>query len=893
MSRSPHQTPQGPLRILSSFCPTDLHEGIEGDLVEKYDDDVTLYGHKRATRRLWWNVIRFVRPSIILRNKFTIELIAAAMIRNYLTVAFRNVIKNKIFSSINIFGLSIGLAACLLILQFVMYELSYDKFHDKADRIYRVTNDRFQHGKLIQHGTIMYPTIGPAMAQDFPEVEQYSRLMPVGEINVKVDGRFYRGDNCHFADDHFFSIFSFPLLAGTTAEVLKGRYKIVLTESTARKYFQLTDKNYTSILGKYVYWGLDANPYIVSGVCSDVPENSHIQFNALVSYETLITPEQHGADDSWTWSDMRHYLLLKPGVSYKMLESKFEKFAERHFQGDKISGSVEKFYLQPLKDAHLYSDYEYDIAKTASGKAVWSMIIVAAFILLIAYINYINLTTSKAIERAKEVGLRKVMGAAKGQLVKQFIIESSIISLCAFLFGLLLTALLQSPFNKIVGSTLSPLKVISNTESNTLVVITAVMVFGVILSGFYPAFILSSYQPITVLKGKFQRSSRGNILRKGLVIFQFMASAALITGTLIVSRQLKYMNNADLGINLKNTMIVEAPENTAWDSTFIQRVESYLHELSTLPDVVSSSSSNRIPGTRLGRAFNIRLDDQPDDTKVTMSFMGVDYHFFDTYNLSVLSGRKFIAGDHNTDMDKVENIVLNVSAINLLGIKNAEEAIGKKISFWDRSWTIVGVFSNFHQEALMKPLEPLLFLPSYSTGSRTSIKIKPGNTESAIAAIERTYNKFFPSNSFEYFFLEDFYQRQYNDDQRFGKVVNIFAVLAIIISCLGLIGLSSYTAVQRTKEIGIRKVLGASTTGIVSLLSMDFLKLILIASLLALPISYFALDNWLQSYAYRIPLAWVMFALPVLSIMVIAGLTMSVQIIRTAATNPADTLKCE
>lgn len=815
------------------------------------------------------------------------------MFKNYLTITFRNVLKHKIFSFINVAGLGIGLAACMLILQFVMFELSYDKFFDNYDRIYRVTNDRFQQGKLIQHGTIMYPTIGPAMAADFQEVESYTRLMPAGELDVKVDDKFFKGEDCFFADEHFLKVFSFPLLAGERATALDGRYKILLTATAAKRYFQLTDNNINDALGKALYWGLDKEPYIVTAVCADIPENSHIQFGALVSYKTLITPEQHGADDSWTWSDMRHYLVLKPGQNYKTLESKFEDFSQRHFQGDKVSGSVEKFYLQPLSRAHLYSDYEYDIAKVASGKAVWAMLIVAGFILLIAWINYINLTTSRALERAKEVGLRKVMGAIRGQLVGQFLVESMVISLFAFVLAILLTALLQGSFNQIIGGNLSPLSVINQMDTGTIVIVVSVMMLGVLLAGFYPAVVLSSYQPITVLKGKFQRSSRGNILRKGLVVFQFMASAALITGTLIVSRQLKFMNEADLGINISKTIVVSAPERTEFDSTFVSRIDNYEHALASLPGVVSATTSQNVPGGRLGRVFDVRPSDQPSGSHVSMSFMGVDYNFLNSYSIPVLAGRGFRATDHHVEWDNILNVIMNVNAIKLLGFSNEQEALGQKVDFWDKKWTIIGVIPDFHQQALKRPMEPILLFPIYSNYARTSVKVNTENTKEVLAGIEATFNKFFPANSFDYFFLEDYYNTQYRDDNRFSTVVNIFAVLAIIISCLGLIGLSSYIAIQRTKEIGIRKVLGASTTKIVSLLSLDFIKLIAIASVLALPLAYFSLTNWLQAYAYRISLGWPIFILPVVMILAIAAITMSFQVIRTARTNPATTLKHE
>ncbi|MEO7988423.1 MAG: ABC transporter permease [Chryseolinea sp.] len=886
------------VQFLSWFCPDHIYEEIEGDLIQKFNRDIRTVGEKRAKRKLIWNTVCFFRPEIILRNTFSYSLINTIMLRNYFTIAFRNVLKNKVFSAINIFGLGIGLAACLLIFQFVSFELSYDTFSEKLDRTYRVTNDRFQNGKLIQHGTIMYPTIGPTMAKDYPEIEMYTRLMPGGDLNIKVDEKIFKGENSHFVDEHFLSVFSFPMLAGERLTALKDRYTMVITERTAIKYFGVPDKNYSSVLGKEVYWGLDTQPYKITGVCTNVPENSHLQFDGLVSYSTLIYPQDHGADDSWTWSDMYHYLVLKPGVDYKTLEAKFPEFSQRYFQGDKVSGSVEKFYLQPMKNTHLYSDYEYDFAKTASGKAVWAMVIVAVFVLLIAWINYINLTTSRALDRAKEVGLRKVMGALRSQLIKQFLFESILISLFAFVIALAIVMLSQSSFNEMINGNLSWWKVLSEMNASTTMILVSVMITGVLLSGFYPAFVLSSYHPVTVLKGKFQRSSRGQFLRKSLVVFQFTSSAALITGTLVVSKQLRFMNEADLGVNIHNTLIVQAPERTAWDSTFIQRVESYKHELTQIKGVVSATTSWRLPGDRLGRSFGIRLSDQPSDAHFTMSHQGVDHNFFDTYDIAILAGRKFLPTDHRIDFDKIEAVILNLNAIKLLGIDSPQNAIGKQIIWGDSKTkiTIVGVVNNFHQQSLKNPMEPMIFAPAYSTNSSTSIKLDntyKDKPQKIIADVREAFLKFFPDNAFEYTFLEDRFKHQYNDDNRFGKVISVFTLLAIIISCLGLVGLSSYMAIQRTKEIGIRKVLGASLFSIVTLLSSGFIKLVLLATLLALPIAYIAAENWLEGYAYKISPGVLIFALPVILILLIASFTMSFQVLRTARTNPADTLKYE
>jgi putative ABC transport system permease protein len=818
------------------------------------------------------------------------------MWRNYITIAFRNVLKNKVFSAINIVGLAIGLAACLLIVQFVSFELSYDQFNEKYDRMYRITNDRFQNGKLIQHGTITYPTIGATMQKDYPEIETYTRMMPTGEMNAKVGDKNFRGDETFFADERLFSVFTFPWIAGDKSTALKDKYSVVLTEHVAKKYFELTDNNISNVIGKVFYWGLDEQPYVVKGVCADVPDNSHFQFDILISYSTLFTPDNQGIDDSWTWSDMFYYVVLKPGTDYKQLEAKFPAFSDRYFQGDKVSGSVEKFYLQPLKETHLYSDYEYDFAVKSNGKAVWAMLIVAVFILIIGWINYINLTTSRALDRAKEVGLRKVMGAYKSQLVKQFIVESLLITSVAFIIALVTVQLSQSTFNQLIGGSLSLWKMISATDSTTLLIIATLLLVGALVSGFYPAFVLSSYQPVTVLKGKFHRSVGGNFLRKALVVFQFTSSAALITGTIIVSQQLRFMNNTDLGINIENTIIVRPPELMEWDSTFIDRVESYKHTLTQLEGVTGVATSGRIPGERLGRSFGIRLSDQPSDAHYTLSHMNVDYNFFETYGVKLLAGRFFLSTDHKVNFQDINTVIINRNAATLLGVNRAEDAIGKDVVWGNngsRKWSIVGVVEDFHQESLRNPKEPMIFRPTYSTYHASSIKTKTADIPALIASIEKVYKEFFPGNSFVYTFLEERYKSQYNDDTRFGKVISLFTGLAIVVSCLGLIGLSSYTAMQRTKEIGVRKVLGASVVNIVSLLSMDFVRLIAVAGLLSLPIAYFSMQNWLQSYAYRITPGWALFVFPVIIVLLIAAITISFQVLKAAMTDPAKTLKYE
>ena len=891
----PHP-PSLPLRFFRWYCHPRVQDYVEGDLMEVYERRVKTSGKRTADFRFVLDVLLLFRPGIIHRDILPDHLINTIMLRNYITTAYRNILKNKTFSAINILGLGIGMAACLLILQFVSFDLSFDTFHSKLDRTYRITNDRFQNGKLIQHGTITYPTIGPTIAKDYPEVEEYTRLMPGGDLNIRIDERNFRGDECLFADERFFSVFDFKLLAGDRATMLKDPYTVVISEEMALKLFEVKDRDYESVLDKTFLLGLDPTPYTIKGVCANIPENSHIQFDALIAYSTLYRGDENDADTSWTWSDMRHYLVLKPGTDYKALEAKFPEFSDRYFQGDKVSGSVEKFYLQPLRDAHLYSDYEYDIAHTSNGKAVWAMLIVAGFILLIAWINYVNLTISRALDRAKEVGLRKVMGAYKGQLVKQFVLESLAITILAMGVALLIVLATQGVFNSIIGNTLSLAVILTSFNSKVVLITIGLLVSGALLAGFYPAFILSSYHPALVLKGKFSRSVSGNFLRKSLVVFQFTASAALIAGTMIVSKQLSFMNNADLGMSIENTVIVLGPELMEFDSTFIDRVESYKNELNQINGVTHTTTSNRIAGRRLARAFGIRMADQPTDAHFTLSHMGIDYNYFDTYDIKVVAGRGFLRSDHKAHFRDVTAIVVNESAVKLLGIESPEKAVGQELIWGNngtRKWTIVGVVNDVHQESLRKLKEAMVFRPNYSTYSPISIKVKSDDVQQLMGNVETLYQKFFPGNSFEYFFLDENYQRQYMDDKRFGTVINIFTGLAILVSCLGLMGLASYTASQRTKEIGVRKVLGASVGNILYTLAKDLLKPILIAGTIAAPLAWVAMNSWLQEFVYRIEIKWLTFLLAGLAVGLIALATISLQAAKAANANPVKSLRNE
>ncbi|HXR85058.1 MAG TPA: ABC transporter permease [Hanamia sp.] len=819
------------------------------------------------------------------------------MFKNYFKTAWRNLMKNKAFSLINIAGLSIGMAACLLILQYVSFELSYDQFNKNVADIYRVVNDRYQNGKLIQHGTITYSAIGKAMQDDFPEVINHARVEPFGKQIISNNTKKFGDENVLAVDNSFLAMFSYDFIAGDKTTALKDPYTLVLTVTAAKKIFNVSGNNFEMVVGKTITMGTDSTPYKITGVCKDVPENSHLQFDMLASYTTMLAGKNpyKAADYDFTDSDFWHYIQLKHGADYRVVEAKLPAFSKRHFQGSKISGSVEKFYLQPLSKAHLYSDFEYEIGNTASATVVWGLFIIAALIIIIALVNYINLATAKSMERAREVGVRKVSGATKIQLIKQFLTESLIINILALLIALLLVVLVQNSFNGLIQHKLS-LAYLFEKGLNGYSITTSLIVLiiaGIIISGFYPAFVLSSFKPILVLKGKYTTSGKGIMLRKILVVGQFAITVALIIGSFVVYRQISYVNKQNLGMNISQMLIVKPPELTSFDSSFIQKENSFAEELKQLSGVVGASSANRVAGDELGRVFDVHRTDISSTDKFTMRNMGIGSGYLQLYNINLLAGRNFEAEDYNYDFRKLHNVLLNQSAVRLLGFKSDNDAIGKSVMFFKTKFDIVGVINDFHQKSLHSIVEPMVLLPTYGSSNPISVKVNMQNLAATITAIKNKYASFFPGNLFDYYFLDEKFNEQYANDRLFGKVFGIFSAFAIFIACLGLLGLSLFATSQRTKEIGVRKVLGASVSNIVILLSKDFIKLVFIAFLIASPVAWYIMNHWLSDFAYRINIsAWIFIAAGLLALVIALG-TISFQAIKAAMANPVKSLRSE
>ncbi len=819
------------------------------------------------------------------------------MYLNFLKTSIRNLMKNRLHSLILIAGLTLGMTACMLLLQYVSFELSFDQFHAKKNRIYRVVNERFQQGASVQKGAITYPTIGPTMAREFPEVINYTRLAYSPDLLITIDNQIEEIEPGLWADEHFFELFDFQLLAREDIELLDAANEVVLTKSLADRYFPAYRGDYESMIGKDLRVDTYDHPFRVVGICADAPVNSHLDFDLLLSYASTIRYWGEGADNSWTWSDFYHYIELKPEADPVALEAKFADFSERHFEGSTVSGSEEVFSLQPLSDIHLQSsELEYEIGKTTSGRAVWILLAIAFSILVIAWINYVNLSSARAIERAREVGIRKVIGATRGQLIRQFLTEALLLNMLSLFLAFGLVVMATPYITSLTGIDERALSFLADNQLNgyLFLALAGLIVLGVFASGLYPAFLLAAPHVASVLKGKFAKDETGALLRKGLVVFQFSLSIGLLAASVLIHKQLRYMMQEDLGITTEQVIRLNPPELTRWDSTFIPRMNTLKTELRKLPGVVQATTSSRVPGEAMGRFFNMRRSNSSGDGPTyTTNYIQVDQDFAETYELPVIAGRFFRRGDHHEDIDRLDKIVVNATLVRMLGYSNEEAALNERLNLYDKDWQIVGVIADFHQQSLHQPIEPLVLFPMYGTLHQLSVRLQSDRFDQTLAQIKDRYEAVFPGNAFEFEFLDARIEALYRSDLLFSNALRAFMLLTILIACLGLFGLASYTIFLRTKEVGIRRVLGASTGGIVALLSKDFLLLVLVALVIAIPLTYYGIQQWLENYAYRIDIPWWIFPAAGGAALVVAFLTVGVQAMRVALANPVRALRSE
>ncbi|MEM9831964.1 MAG: ABC transporter permease [Bacteroidota bacterium] len=876
---SKHVPPRWIDRLLESFCAPHLLEEVQGDLQELYEEWRKEYGERRANWLYFSQTLKFFRAFAIKRKNTKQPANHIAMLKSYFTIAFRNLAKRKFYAGINILGLSIGFTSCLLIVLYIHHELSYDTMHNKADRIYRVgLNGKFsdQEGKT----TVTTAPLAFTAVEEFPEVENATRICHFLDIQtIRYNESVIVEERVYFADSTFFDVFSFKLIAGDPATALTEPNTLVITEDMAQKYF-----GNEPALGKTLLVGDGKVPHEITGVVENLPSNVHFHFNMLRSMASL---ELSRVDD-WFSNSFITYLLLHKGASPESLEARFPGLVEKYvsleiqrylglsFETFSQQGNQYGYFLQRLLDIHLYSNLDQELEPNGNITYVYIFGLIAFFIIILACINFMNLATARSAGRAKEVGVRKTLGSLRSSLVGQFITESVLLSLVATCLAVFATNLLLPSFGNIAGKEISS---VLFTQLWFLFSLLGLMLLVGILAGSYPAFYLSSFRPVDVLKGKLKAGTRGSGIRNTLVVFQFFVSITLIICTLLVYRQLEYTQAKNLGFKKENVIVMYGAKRL----TTSQRA-AFKQALLDESQVVNASVSDRIPPGTISTTIFRKTTTEEDAVLRTYE---VDYDYLPTMQIELLEGRNF-SRSFSTD---TAAILLNEVAARAFGLENLlDEEIVHTGS--GRTYQVVGIFKDFNFETLRNEIEPLALTLS-TQGAYLSARISSENVSVTVNQIESLWEQYAPDQPFQYAFLDDNYDALFRAEQRLGKVFSIFTGLAIAVACLGLLGLATFMAEQRTKEIGIRKVMGASATSITLLLSKDFTKLVIIAFGIAIPIAYFIMQKWLEGFAYRTNISLWVFVLAGVGALLIAWLTVSWQSIKAALANPVDSLRNE
>jgi len=863
-------------RTLERFCKPAILEGILGDLKESYFENKTQKGLLRSTLIHLFQVIGFLRPRFKKRSKHSnIE----AMLKNYIIATIRNLSKHKFYASVNIFGLAVGMAAGFMILQYVYQELTYDQFIVNKENIYRVQTNRYNQGTLSTQWAAGAAGAGYFLERDFPEVESFVNLTS-SRAQISYDNEYFELTHPYYAGENFFEFFSIPLIRGVDSTALKGPMNVTLSESLAQKIFGDEDP-----IGKIIRQN-DATDFKVTGVFADFPERSHMKFDLLYSFDSYVFFTDEDSRTEWNWDGFLNYVKLHKATDIEALYTKFDPWmTELRGEEDQANFRME-LILQPLTKIHLISNYRGEIKPTGDEKTTYFLLIIGLFVLFIAWINYINLTTARALSRAKEVGIRKVLGSHRAQLIGQFLFESFFLNLVSFGIATLFVILIFPTFNEFVGRSLS----YSWPDAPVFWLgLAGVFIFGLIVSGFYPAFVLSNFKPITVLKGKFASSASGNNLRRGLVTFQFLASVILITGTFVVYKQMNFLQSQDLGVSIDQTMIIRTPVYAS-DSVMALKDEVFKNLMHSDPMIEGFTASSAVPGrTPYWNAGGIRLLTQDETESNQYRVLGSNANFVDFYDLEIVTGRSF---DESFGSEE-GNVLFNEAAIKQIGFEQAQEAINQKIFFWGDTFNIVGVVKNYRQESPKQAYDPLIFRYFPSTTGFYSVKVSTNNMRESVDRMQTNWEAAFGNKIFDFFFLDDYYNEQYKAEIQFGSIFGLFAILAILVACLGLFGLASYITSLRSKEVGVRKVLGASLNQLLRLLTWDFVKLVVISIIIAAPLSWWLMKNWLEDFENRIQLGVGVFLIPAFIIMLIAVLTVAFHTLKTARLNPAETLHDE
>jgi len=802
------------------------------------------------------------------------------MIQNYLKIAWRNILRNKGYAAINIIGLAIGLACCLLIVIYVQNELSYDQYHTNKDRIYRVVHDYKEVGNVEQHQIWGNAPIGTALKSDFPEIEKVVQFSGQVSILLTQGENTFQEERVFFMDATAFDVFTWKVLAGNPTSALEKAYSVVLTESTAKKYFGNENPIGKTIEGGLAAGRADAGLYTVTAVIADVPANSHFTFDALLSMSTFKKArpsifEQEG----WGYVDFYTYFLVSRQFDAVKFQSKIPDFLKRHHMTD----GRYNFHIEPMLQAYMHSTADRQPGITGSYQNLYIFAIIGGFILLIASVNFMNLATSRSMERAKEVGVRKAIGANKSDLIIQFMSESLALVFIGALLAIILVLIFLPFMEAFSGKYFTYSSLIDGKTLGIFGLATALT--GILAAG-YPALVLANLKPIKVLKGTFSNSKGGTFLRRGLVVFQFFLSISLIAGTVIVFSQLNQLQRQDLGFQKAQRLVI--------DYNFDQNVNNNLEAIKTTlakdKDVLSVTASRTVPGTFFPNAGTEIMSIDGSMSQFAPSLFEVDVDFIPNMGIKMAAGRPY---SRDFPADTAHSLIINESAARQWGYSNPQDIIGKPFRQWGKEGTVIGVVKDFNYLSLHRKIEPLALRFEPGSSRYLTINVQNINQPETITRIGKIWKELVPNRPFLYSFLDDNFNRQYEADFNFRRLFAAFSGLALFIACLGLLGLVTYTAQQRTKEIGVRKILGASVYNLVLLLSSDFIKLLVISLCIATPISWMVMNKWLDNFAYHIDPKWWMFAFSGISVVCVALITVSFQTFKAAKANPVDSLRNE
>ncbi|WP_166335360.1 ABC transporter permease [Sphingobacterium chungjuense] len=801
------------------------------------------------------------------------------MIKNYIKIAWRNLLKNKGYSSINILGLAIGLACCLLVVLYIQDELSFDHYHTNKDRIYRVVHDWKEKNGTETHQIWGNAPVGAALKADFPEIEKVVQFSGQISILLKQGDKAFQEENIFCMDSTAFDVFSWQFIAGDPKTALTAPYSIVLTEKLAKKYFGDSNPIGQTVEGGVTGGRAAPGIYTVTAVIEDLPSNSHFTFDALLSMSSF---RQSWSEvfEAWGYVDFYTYLLLPENYDISKLEKQVPDFIARHDASEEGKYSI---HFEPMLGAYLNSKADRQPGPVGNMQNIYIFAVIGVFILCIACVNFMNLATSRSMERAKEVGVRKVVGASKKDLIIQFMSESILLVLFASVLGVVLVLCLF-PFMEMFAGKQFMISTLFN--STILLLFVGIVLTTALVAASYPAFVLANFKPVKVFKGSSNATSESVWLRKGLVVFQFSLSIALIAGTYIVFSQLGHLQKKDLGF--EKTQMLNVDFN--YDNQVLQNLEAIKHTFAQQKDVLSVSSSRSIPGSYFPDAgTQIELPD--GEMKVFIqAIFEVDVDFIPNYEIEMAAGRAY---SREFPVDTIHSLVVNEAAAKLWGYSDPEQIIGKRFAQWGREGQVIGVVKDFNYLSLHQKVEPLTLRLEPRSSKFITLKIQDAGNPETLEKLADIWTSVAPHRPFLYSFLDDSFNRQYEADYRFRRLFSAFSGLALFIASLGLLGLATYTAQQRTKEIGVRKVLGASTFNIVRLLSVDFLQLVTISIFIAGPFAWWAMNKWLEDFAYRIEIQWWMFAIAGLVAVIVALVTVSYQAIRAALANPVNSLRDE